>query len=87
MTVLPAGGKFFAVVYGSYYSVANDHCLIFQHLQVFDIGEPAMGKGDDRGVVIDEFFYHGRKGGLGYRLETGDEIKSDKEQFFHVQLV
>ena len=60
MTVLPAGAeKFFAIFYRSYYSVADDHRLVFQHLQVFDIGESAVGKGDEGGIVIDEFFYHG----------------------------
>ncbi len=52
-------GKFFAIVNRSDYSIAYDHRLVFQYLQLFDIGEPAMGKGDQGGIVIDEFLYHG----------------------------
>ena len=81
------GGKFFAIVYRSYYSVADDHRLVFQHLQVFDIGELAMGKGDHRGIVVNEFLYRRGKGGLGDRLQTDEQVASGKEKFFHVQLV
>jgi hypothetical protein len=77
-------GKFFAIIYRSYYAVADDHRLVFQHFQVFDIREPAMRKSDDRGIVIDVFFYHGRKAGLGYGLQTDEEVDSGKEQFFHL---
>jgi hypothetical protein len=42
-----------------------------------------MDKGDYRGIVIDEFLYHGRKGGLGYGLQTDDHVESGKENFSH----
>jgi hypothetical protein len=50
---------------------------------VFDIGELAVGKGDDRSVVINEFFYRGRKGRLAYGLQRDEQVRSGKENYFH----
>lgn len=76
----------FAIGYRSNYPITDDHRLVFQYLEVFHIGKPAMGEGDEGGIVIDVFLYLIRKGGLGYRLQTDEQARPGKEKFFHIAI-
>src|ERR1700761_6871139 len=58
--------KFFGICYGRYHAVADDHRLVLQYLEVFDISEFAMNECDDRSIVIDVFLYPGGEGYLAY---------------------